>query len=468
MPLVRRSRRCVSAHPILIAAIATLSVGACTERDAYEQAVLEAGIVLKAPASTDSSNGTTDDAYSEVLNLLPSADGEDESTNRAAAVRRALAMIGLGTSKMADAARLERTLGYRADELRGLLSQWTILNSQADAAASFDPTPQISQLRENARARQNEREELLEDRQVLSDAIDALTSRIQRLFERASATRADAADLRLEAAQLSAREAAVRAVQIRELTRSADELEREALRLQAQAEVKQPELDEVDARLAQKAEEGRVIAEAIDDLTARSDTQRTRAVEYREKAAEIAVKIGEGVGSMQAFQSDDFGAAIDEAIELLGRASRETKAAGAASQTALLTQSVADQRLGEVQLLHSRGLTEVSNVLGALAAVRPALPGSNELQVASDEASSAALEAKRASSDAFGSASSAARRLRLTGEARQTAGDLADLLDAAAGGGAEDEEPLDVDAGVGSDVDASGEPSGSESGSDGP
>ncbi|MEM7754294.1 MAG: hypothetical protein AAF297_01510 [Planctomycetota bacterium] len=435
---VRTARgRAVSGRVSLgvVAAAAGLVLPGCRDRDELAQSVADANVVLRAPQDG------ADAAYDEVLRLVPSGGSGTDGVAQEAGVLRSLALIGQGTSQMSEASQLERRFGYRADALRSMLAAWTDLNSQAEAAAAFDPTRQIDELERQGETRAREIEVLRVERAERASTIEALQQRISGLLERASATRADAGEMRVEASRSSAQDAARLAVRIRELTRSADGQEREALRLRAQAEITQPELNELDARLAQRAEQSRVIAQAITDLTARLDSERTRSLEHRERAAETAVEISRLADEALTFLSDEISPMLTEAGELFERAAREARSSGS-SAAALLTHSVAEQRLAELLLLQSRGSLKAALLFEALAEVTPPLPGASRFAEAASEARESVDEARASARDRFESAASSAGRVRLSGSARQMASDLSDRLNAAAAG-PEDLMPMD-------------------------
>jgi len=429
----------------LAAVLAVLAAGGCGEQDELDRAVTDAGITLRAPADG------AEAAYAEVLRAVPSDGQSNSGTGSAASVLRATALLGQGTAAFAEASSLERRMGFEAEAVRVLVRRWTALNDQSDAAAAFDPTQQIRELRAQAQSRQNEIAVLEAERDQLTGVIDALTERVETLLERAAATRASAGELRVQMARMSAQDAAERILQVREFTRAADGFERQALSARAQAEVTQPQLDDVQARIEQRIEQRRVIADAIADLTARSDTQRARAAEFRETAAEVGDRIAEAVAGFRAFETDRFTPKLEEAVGLLERASREARNAGQDFASALLTQSTAEQRLADAAMLDARGARLKAELFDALASVEPPLDDAALYESLATDMAARAAEADTTASERFAAAAAAARRVRAGGNGRQAVQRLADRLESAANPAGTDADDAGIGAGTGAD-----------------
>jgi uncharacterized coiled-coil DUF342 family protein len=426
----RPRRRPRPALPALgCAGLLALSAGlvGCSDEDPLEQAVTDASVTLRTLGGGDSDGAEA--AYAKAiasLSVVSSTTG-DPSLDAAAGVTRAMAHLGQGTARSADAAELARRFRAQATELRGLLRDWSGLNSRAEAADAFDPSQQIATLRSEAQEHRVAIEALQEQLGALGGQMDALNRRIESLLTQASATRAEASAMRLEAATLSATEAAERAVQIRGLTRAADENEREGLQLQAQADMLQPELDDVEAFIGQRQRQIEVVADAIRSLTARSDAARTDAADLREKAAEIAVSIRSTADGFTGFINEEVMPVFDDAQGMVARAATEARSGSGAA--ADLTRGIANRRLGELAAWRARAHTNVARVFGDLASVTPPLPDARAYAEASAEHESAAAEQRAEAADRYGQAASAFRGLRLSGESREAVNRMVESLE---------------------------------------
>ncbi len=423
-----RNRSSLSRRRWALAGLCGLAVCAagsgCSEETPLERAVAQSDVDLR----TFGDRGAQS-TYLSVLAQLQGAGGGSESAEMAAAVRKAIAQLGTGTGQIGEASRLARGFTSFSTELRAAISAWSDQSARAEAADSFDPSPQIAELREQARTRDGEIRDLQSQRGELAERMASLEGRVETLLGRAQQTRAEAGEMRLRSAQVSAQRAAEMAVAIRELTREADGLEREALGLQGQAEMLQPRLDELAALIDQREQQNAVIAEAIDALTARAATERSRANEYRESAAEIAMTIRARAEEARAYFDDEVTPAFEAAAGTLGRASSEARRAANESSAARLTQGMAERRLGELALMRARAHDDAARLFAGLASAQPALPDQRAFGEAAGRYESAAAEQRALASEKFRAAVGVLRGLRVTGEAREALNQMTESLE---------------------------------------
>lgn len=454
-----RWRNGVGRAATLAACAGTLWLAGCGE-DPDERTLNDASIQLaslSAGAGTPIPDRAAETGFKDVISKLQGLTGGSDATAADASVMVSAAQRGLALRAAGRAVVLQRAMLTMLPPLRTQIAAWEQHNSDAKAAANYDPAPEFARIDRDVRARQDDLEKADEQKRAIESKISGLMSDVASRLAEASKLRDQAGSLQLKIAKVSATEGLELTKQIRELTRKADALEMKARELKAQADSQQIELhaakvsiDKLGAQIkllqenrasvqthqaeAQKqaaaarghAQQAATWIAALVDTADGSvppmvaDTVTARQSEFQGSTAEI---FGDAPAALTPFVEQAFTPAIEDASGQLQTATQTAKKATSLRRSsAQIAVGEAQQSLGDVHWTHAAGLDAYAQVLEELANATPALPASAEYVTRAKAAREASTDAKRAAFEAYQAAKSAY-------EASGAKADVAEQLD---------------------------------------
>lgn len=424
-PLHRRPIRLA----LLAGTVGVLGLVGCGP-DADERALSDASIKLSSidvGVGTRVPPGVSGATYNEVINAMqPLAAGEG-ALAADAAVLVAQAQRGRGIHALDQAAALENDAINMMPGIRARLRGWQMHNAAAEAAAAYDPSPELSRIDADVRARQEEAEQQRSRKAEIESRVSELLNQVADRLAKASALRDDAGSLQLRIPSVTATEGLELAERIRELSREADRLEFEARDLKNQADRlaldvqgSKVQIDKLTTQVellgqSRAAVQARAKASEEEAARARADAQKA--------AAEIAARVDTGDGALTPFRENQIVPATEEALrEFQAAASSARGGVGARRSNAQIAIGQAQQSLGDTLWNRALGYEAYGQLMEELATAEPALPAAAEYASRAGAAQASANEARQSAFEAYQAAKGAYESTGASGEAR-------DLLD---------------------------------------
>lgn len=357
--------------------------------------------------------------YKDTIALTkPIASSEEKTAQSASAsVLVGTSQLGQAQALLDEAALLEQAAINQAALLRVQLDNWVAYNIAADTAQGFDPAPLLSRIDADRAERDREVQALQSKLQEVEGRLADLRSKAKSKFEEADRYSLEFAKARESLATLSASQAESVLASAREERRKGDAIRVEASRLQAQADVTQPQADELKVLIA--ATQNRIASldrEKL-ELNERAQQGRAASAQSRSSAAETAKAIETGLNDLTSARNSGVLAKYDEAIGAL-------RAAAASAKAAATDSSVSGKILvGRTQLALAGALSAKASSLKSYAsflhrfvAAVPPLPFAASLEAPQKEALERAQTATDDAKQAFDAAQSAFASVQLRGQ----------------------------------------------------
>ncbi len=423
-------------------------------RDADEQSVSDASILLTAMNSgsgTPTPEAVANKTYNEVISSLQALANGDGPFAADAAVLVAEAQHGLAVQATERAADLLQQAQLSQSGIRAQLRSWQMHNAAAEAAASYDPAPEIAELDRGTRERQDQAEAARAHKAEIEAEIAGLLGQVTDRMSQSAELRSRAGTLRLEIARVSETEGLRLTEQIRVLSRQADALEFEARQLKVQADrlnldlhAAEVEIDKFTRQIellgqSRAAVQTRATAAQEHAARARADAQRA--------AAEIAAKLDTDETALTPFMESQVAETVQEAVRgFTTAAATARKGVSTRKSSAQLTIGQARQNLADMQWTHALGLDSYAQLLEELAAATPALPAAAEYASRARAARQQAADARQAAFDGYQAAKSAYNSAGAKGSARDglnAVGERLDRISQVVGKGLVDADMLD-------------------------
>lgn len=392
---------------------------ACNRTDPDQSAIAAGSARLQASSGGAFANAYTAKNYKEVIAIAkPIASSEDKSVHSAAAASLVgTAQLGQSIALLDEAAELEHAAVNAASLIRIRLDNWVAYNISADAAQGFDPAPLLERIETDRTASNRELQTLQSKLQEVERKLADLRSRAKAKFEEADKYALEFAKARESLASLSATEAESLLISARTERRKGDAIRVEASRLQAQADVTQPEADELKVLIA--ATQNRIAAldrEKL-EISERAQQGRAASAQSRTAAAETAKQIETAITELAASRSSGVIGKYDEAIAALRGAAVSAKAASADNSV------IGKILVGRTQLALAGALAakassikSYASFLQQSAAVIPPLPFASTLAAPQKEAAELLQRTVEESKAAFEAAQSAFSTIQLRGQ----------------------------------------------------
>lgn len=369
--------------------------------NAVESNIADTERELPAPSTGRPATNVADPAPSNP----PAVDSKNPGQVAAANLLLARGHAGLAEIAAQDAATLEaRSLGL-VPAARVALDQWLALNAAADAQAAFDPAPDIARIESQIAERQKQADEqrAAKDRQLA--VIRGLEKQAEELAVRVRSMREQEVALRATASNASETRRLEILTEVNRLRREADQVEKEAANLIAQAALEKPKADEMQARIDEYTLQSQLLGEEREtvrkrgqDLAAAAQTARTEARAAADRLASIVAEIETARKEVDAPTEAairGYTMAAAAARKAVNNGPRESQ--GAAASAAGNFQHL----LGEVHGAHAFGQRTIAELLRAIASARPALPQSAAFAAKAGEFETSAAASAKAAEDAY-------------------------------------------------------------------
>lgn len=400
---IRVRRTALTTALILAAGLAPVS---CERADPHQSALATGSAKLQAisgGAYAAPYEGIKKKNYQETIEAAkPVASLEDKSAQSAAASSLVgTAQLGKAQSLLDEAALLEQAAVNRAALLRVSLDNWVAYSISADTAQGFDPTEILARIDTDRAERDREVQTLKSKLQDVERRLSDLRSQAKAKFEEADKFSLEFAKARESLASLSASEAETRLTAAREERRKGDAIRVEASRLQAQADVTQPEAEELKVLIA--ATQNRIASldrEKL-EISERAQQGRAASAQSRTAAAETAKQIEAALTELASARSSGVIAKYDEAIAAIRSAVTSAKAASSdPSVGGKILVGRTNLALAGALAAKASSLKSYAAFLHQFAAATPPLPfaasldgpqkdAADQIRVATDDAKSA-------------------------------------------------------------------------------
>lgn len=399
----------LAARAGLLALIAGSTL-ACDRGDSASQAVREArqefaAITGGVSASVDPN---AEARFRAIADLLRGVEG-DESSEAAAAVLEARALLGLAQFRGVEHEQAEADLRNILTAARGHVRGWSRASARAESAASFDPSAELDTLGNDIARLESELTMSRRAAQALADELAAVDLQAETVRSQARALRTQAAETRFQMSSVSATQGVSLAQRARTLSRQADALDVEAGEFEATASVLRPRLAEANLDVQRLENQLRLVGDARQRVLDRAGEAQQESDAARAEAGEHANDLQQVLASAADLSAgavtDAFEAAernIRSAISSAGRARSADRA------NASLALARAQRALGDLQWTRARGFAALAAGYEDAASVEPALSQRSDYaqraaQAREDEAAAlaAAGDAYQAASDAY-------------------------------------------------------------------
>lgn len=418
-------RKLIQARPAVTTALvlaAGLSSVSCDRADPHQHALATGSAKLQANsggAYAAPYEAAQKKNYQDTIeSTQPVASLEEKSAQTAAAsALLGTAQLGKAQALLDEAAVLEQASVGRAALLRVSLANWIAYSFSADTAQGFDPTDVLARIDADRAEREREVQALQTKLQDVERRLADLRTRAKAKFEEADKFAVEYATARESLATLSASEAETRLTSAREERRKGDAIRVEASRLQAQADVTQPEADELRVLIA--ATQNRIASldrEKL-EISERAQQGRAAAAQSRSSASETAKQIETGLADLASARSSGVIAKYDEAIAALRTAANSAKAASAdPSAGGRVLVGRTQLALAGALAAKASSLKSYSAFLHQFVAANPALPFASALEAPQKDAAEQIRVATDDAKAAFEAAQSAFSSVQLRGQ----------------------------------------------------
>ncbi|MBL8874841.1 MAG: hypothetical protein JNM86_03485 [Phycisphaerae bacterium] len=461
---VRQSTKVRPAVTTALILAAGLSSVSCDRADPHQHALASGSAKLQANsggAFAAPYESVQKKNYQDTIEIAkPVASLEEKSPQSAAASALVgTAQLGKAQSLLDEAAVMEQAAIGRATLLRVSLDNWIAYSFSADTAQGFDPTDVLASI-DAARAESDREVQALQSKlQDVERRLADFRSRSKSKFEEADKFAVEYAKARESLATLSASEAESRLASAREERRKGDAIRVEASRLQAQADVTQPEADELKVLIT--ATQNRIASldrEKL-EISERAQQGRAAAAQSRSSAAETAKQIETGLADLASARNSGVIAKYDEAIAALRTAATSAKAASAdATAGGKVLVGRTQLALAGALAAKASSLKSYSSFLHQFAAANPPLPFAAALEAPQKDAAEQIRIATDDAKAAFEAAQSAFSSVQLRGQGAAAIKDRMTQLAEAIGALAGQSAPAPTEQAAPSDQPAPAEP----------
>ncbi|MFT5423593.1 MAG: chromosome segregation ATPase [Phycisphaerales bacterium] len=369
-----------------------------------------------------------ENSYADIIGLLDSVSSSASvGTTEAAATLLGAAKSGVASNKAQASQKVEFTAREMGVVVRATTAKWQRLDAQAKAASQITVADELADIAVLIEERRAERTTNEQAKAGFDAQVAELDTQIADFAAKASVQRDEAGTLRLRLSQVSASEAATLAERIREFTLRADELDRHASERQTARDQITPEAREASLNVEKIEMQLQLLDRQRAEAQAREQQAQEDARSARAAADTVASELRNLAAELTAFVDGDLMSAHDSVDSEISASQRSTQQGRTVTrQSSALTSAAALQARGILENRRASALEEVARVYQSIAA-------SGVMPTATESVESfhtRALEAHEAASQAFTSAASALRGVRLVGrEFRGTSDRLKEAAD---------------------------------------
>ncbi len=430
--------RCTRTTAALLALLAgVVPLVGCSDRGSDSRKVAEAARELGGVGSADAPSGAS--SYHAASGRIGSLQVSGETAQAVTAGLLSQSLQGEGSVAIKTAMLAERSLFSDLEAALAMGRQYESLATTASALEAFDPAPDLDRIAARVKELEAKSRAAQSERASVAEKIADLESRAESLDAQATTKRDEAAEMKLASSSLSATQAAAKAGTIRELTRAADGLDMQIRRLMGEAETLRPRVTELDAEIAQFAQQRELALEAADDLRAMAAQRRADAQTARTSASQTGEAIRNAVNAIDSDRTDRVIPAGEAATSVLEKSVREAdKSARQVRSAGTLGKASAQLRLAEMLHLRAQGHERYATVLEKLSAIDGLSNADAFADAAMDERANARDLRDRAA-EAYDNAASSLSSVSVRGtdsaRTQQTADRLREIADLLRGTG---------------------------------
>ncbi len=324
-------------------------------------------------------------------------------------------LSGQAESQATAAKNAELTIRNHMTALSSLLSNWSRFRSSSEALAGFNPAKEIESLKASKTSKEAE---LAEHQANLAKAQSQqadLVKQAKAKMASAESAASEYASLSQSAAKLSATQAAEIIKNANVSRRKADDLRTEGGKLQAQADLLLPIINEYKL-LSDKAQKQITNFDAtVVAYQKRAEAAQAESRQAADAATVAANDIDKKVAEIFDLRAKALNPAIDSAIAQFGKAATSGKSGATAGQAvASVTEGSALLSVGEMHWTRAQSERALGAMLETLAATKPALPASSDYSKKAADAKEEAAKSVTAAVAALESAKSAFDKARIT------------------------------------------------------
>jgi hypothetical protein len=348
----------------------------------------------------------------------PVASLDDKSPQSAAAnALVGTAQLGKAQAILDEAALLEQAAISKASLLRVSLDNWVAYSISADTAQGFDPTEILARIDASRIERDREVQAFESKLQDVERRLADLRSTAKAKFEEADKFSLEFSKARESLATLSATEAESRLTAAREERRKGDAIRVDASRLQAQADVTQPEAEELKVLIAATRNRIASLDREKLEISERAQQGRAASAQSRAAAAETAKQIETALTELASARNSGVIAKYDEAIAALRGAAASAKAASSdPSAGGKILVGRTQLALAGALAAKASSLKSYASLLEHVIAAIPPLPSAASLAAPQKEAADQVTQSLEDAKAAFEAAQSAFSSVQLRGQ----------------------------------------------------
>lgn len=432
----RVSKRRLSAESGLLglAALCVALVPGCDGQDTGARAISDASIQLRT-VSPGSVPPTSDEFATSRLRAtagkLDAVNREGSPAQKAiAAILSAEVETGMSIPSLSRLVEVEHEIGMKLTRITSLETARVTAQQTASALRAFDATVERASLDARSRALQGDLATARRQREQLEQQAQALTGQISALESRVSSIRAEESAMRDRALREGPIEAAETIEQARLTSRQADALEVQASTLDAQRSALGPQIEAqrvrieaIDAQLAMLS----TAREGVETQARQTDAEAAQAERAASEHAAQIVALATEVGVLHQNEAQ---AALDSARQSLDKAVSAARRATDKDADGTLASARALGTLGDVQAWRASSLEHTARSFRGIAE-RATGEQTRRLSTLADQLSQMADGLKQDAIVSYEQAVTGLRRVRATGQTRESLNLAADNLERA-------------------------------------
>ncbi|MEO1715955.1 MAG: hypothetical protein AAFR76_02475 [Planctomycetota bacterium] len=358
----RATHRAAARRRIALGAVCVASLGlpGCIEEDELPGAIDKVSMELEslaAPGTSIPGKQMRVDTYNEAISTLRPLVNEGTDAQKADAwLLIARSELGLAADPIAATSEARSELASAIAGIRAEVVSYREIAALAAAAESFDPADEIAELQGKILQRETEADGIRSQMAEVQNEIAGLEAQAAEARAAAQEHRRAEASLRSEMMSMSAQDALPLATQAAEQRSRADDLEADAERRMAEADVLRPQITAFESEIDRLADQRTLLEESVESLNAERESTAAEAADYRARATEIAGRVTAAIADANAYRTGPLRQVYDEAVSALETAGESArKATGRRSASSMLSAEIMHS-LGGAALAHADAL----------------------------------------------------------------------------------------------------------------
>lgn len=433
-----------------IAALASMS--GCDGHDAGATAISDASIQLRT-VSPGSVPPISDEFAT--ARLRASAGRLDEVNRQGSDAHRAIAAIltaeietGLSIPALSRLVEIEQEIGMKHTRIASLETARVTAQQTASALRAFDPSAERASIDERTGTLQGELATTRRQREQLEQQAQTISGQISTLEAQVSSIRAEENAMRDRALREGPIEAAETIEQVRLTSRQADALEVRASTLDAQRSALWPQIEALGVRIEAIDAQLAMLSAAREAIETQARQTQDEAAQAERTANEHSAQIVALAAEIGALHQNEAQNAVSEARQSLEKAVSAARRATSPDASGTLAAAGASRILGDVLAWRAGSMEHTARSFRGMVE-RASGEQARRLATLADQLSQLADGMKQDAIASYEAAADGLRRVRASGQTRDSLNEVADNLDHAierlGGKRPAEEVELDVD-----------------------